>query len=208
LIGLQLKPVRVRECLNVIRQSTKYNKVKQEEIIPMYVVREDKDVIGLPIPNETRLVITEQMPEQHLVTCAFVLAFKGNDLLLTNLNDRGRDIPGGHIEEGEIPEEAARRELYEETGATVDTLSYLGFEVIKLFGEKPEGYKYPFPNSYMFFYCARITSLDEYIQNTESAGRALFNSNQAIKISWVQDNLAMYEEALKRLTNVSGIEEV
>ena len=28
------------------------------------------------------------------------------------------EIPGGHIEEGELPELAAKRELYEETGAT------------------------------------------------------------------------------------------
>ena len=28
------------------------------------------------------------------------------------------EIPGGHIEKNEIPEEAARRELYEETGAS------------------------------------------------------------------------------------------
>lgn len=28
------------------------------------------------------------------------------------------EIPGGHIEDGELPELAAKRELYEETGAT------------------------------------------------------------------------------------------
>jgi 8-oxo-dGTP diphosphatase len=60
----------------------------------VYIVRADKDVKGLPLPNETCLILTDEMPERKLITCAFVLAFKGDQLLLTNLNDRGWDIPG------------------------------------------------------------------------------------------------------------------
>lgn len=35
-------------------------------------------------------------------------------------------FPGGHIEAGEIPEDAAHRELHEETGLWVDDLEPLG----------------------------------------------------------------------------------
>jgi 8-oxo-dGTP diphosphatase len=164
----------------------------------MYIVREDKNVKGLPEPNETRLIITDKVPELQLVTCSFVLAFKGDKLLLTNLNGRGWDIPGGHIEQGETLEEAARRELLEETGAHVDNINFLGYEVISLLGGKPDGYKYPYPESYMVFYCARITSLEDYKENHESSGRELYEPELARNIGWVQANLEMYEEALNR----------
>jgi hypothetical protein len=52
----------------------------------------------------------------------------------------------------------------------------------------------------MVFYCARITSIDEYRKNDESAGGALYGTEQAIRIEWVQDNMAMYDEALGRVT--------
>ena len=44
------------------------------------------------------------------------------------------DIPGGKIEEGETPEEAAKRELKEETGLIANTLEFIG----KCFIEYPD----------------------------------------------------------------------
>src|SRR4051812_41862261 len=47
------------------------------------------------------------------------------DWLLTNHKQRGLEFPGGKMESGETLEEAARREVYEETGATLSNLTYI-----------------------------------------------------------------------------------
>lgn len=46
--------------------------------------------------------------------------------LLTEHPGRGLEFPGGKVEQGESPREAAIREVYEETGASVSTLVYIG----------------------------------------------------------------------------------
>ena len=57
-----------------------------------------------------------------------VAPFNSEGMLLFGLrNDDGRwNTPGGHLEEGETPEEGALRELKEETGLTGSNLEFLG----------------------------------------------------------------------------------
>lgn len=46
--------------------------------------------------------------------------------LLTDHQRRGYEFPGGKVEEGETPEEAAIREVMEETGGVVSSIHYIG----------------------------------------------------------------------------------
>jgi len=55
---------------------------------------------------------------------AYVFAFRNGQLLLVKNRKRGWEAPGGKIEEGETPKEAALREFKEETGRGLKILCY------------------------------------------------------------------------------------
>lgn len=54
------------------------------------------------------------LPDYKLITSVHGFCFYKDQLLLVNLNHRGWDFPGGHIEESETPEECFHREAMEE----------------------------------------------------------------------------------------------
>src|SRR5699024_4444508 len=60
-------------------------------------------------------------PKHVLIICMFRDAW-----LLTKHKNRGLEFPGGNVEEGETAEEAAYREVMEETGGVVNELTYVG----------------------------------------------------------------------------------
>lgn len=150
----------------------------------------------LPTPNEYQLILDSAEPPRELVTSAFVLAFKGDRLLMSRLTYRGWDIPGGHVEVGETPQETARRELYEETGANVDALEVLAYDKFFIHGAVPDGYRYPAPVSYQLFYSARLANLESFAETEEVRERRLFAPEEAWQLRWVQANSELYAAAL------------
>lgn len=62
-----------------------------------------------------------KQPKHVWIICRY-----DNKWLLTKHRDRGIEFPGGKVESGEEAEEAAIREVKEETGATVHDLYYIG----------------------------------------------------------------------------------
>ncbi|UII55295.1 nucleoside triphosphatase YtkD [Cytobacillus spongiae] len=56
----------------------------------------------------------------------FVICKYQDHWLLTNHSKRGWEFPGGKLEKGETLEDAARREVLEETGAHLMSLRYIG----------------------------------------------------------------------------------
>src|SRR6266545_3125140 len=104
------------------------------------VLSVEHDPDFLPRPSEIRLVLSERLPPAELITGAFVLAFEGERLLMTDERERGLNILGGGLEPGETPEAAARREALEEAGARLGDLEPLGYQRVRLLGTRPEDY--------------------------------------------------------------------
>ncbi|RLL46467.1 nucleoside triphosphatase YtkD [Oceanobacillus piezotolerans] len=75
--------------------------------------------------NEVKLSFEDhpfsENPKHVLVICRFQ-----NKWLLTKHKGRGLEFPGGKVEAGETAEQAAVREVMEETGGTVKELHYIG----------------------------------------------------------------------------------
>lgn len=69
-----------------------------------------------------------------------VSRYKGKWILVKHKERNTYEIPAGHIEPGEHPSSAARRELYEETGATDFSLKFLSYYTITKHGRTSGGY--------------------------------------------------------------------
>ncbi len=61
----------------------------------------------------------------------WVICVYKNRWLLTHHPRRGLEFPGGKVEAGETPQEAAKREVWEETGGEVNTIEYIGQYEVK-----------------------------------------------------------------------------
>jgi 8-oxo-dGTP pyrophosphatase MutT (NUDIX family) len=157
----------------------------------------------LPQPNEARTVLSASLPPRELTATALVLAFDRGQLLQTRLAARGWDIVGGHLEPGESPEAAARREAYEEAGARLGEVHVLGYQRLRLLGPRPAGYRYAYPDSYQVFYWAQIEALDAFLPTEEALERALFAPDAARELPFVRAlgelYLVAFQAAMKEL---------
>jgi 8-oxo-dGTP diphosphatase len=164
------------------------------------IIRVDYNLPWLPEPNESLIAFASRLPPLELVSTALVLAFAGDRLLMTELVSRGWDIPGGHVEPGEHPEETVRREVLEETGAMLGDLHLLGYQRLRLLGPAPADYGYPYPDCYQVFYWARVISLSDFLPTPEARGRALFPPEEARTTGFVRVMEDLYKKALRKIT--------
>lgn len=80
---------------------------------------------GQLVSRQRGNVLTDEMEEAIQPKSAVVLLMndKGQFLAVSRFNDLSNmNMPGGGIEPGELPEDAAKRELWEETGLVSDVV--------------------------------------------------------------------------------------
>jgi 8-oxo-dGTP diphosphatase len=121
---------------------------------------------------------SNQLPLQHLITSVHGFCFYENKLLLVNVNHRGWDFPGGHIESVESPEECFRREAMEE-GYVKGNCHLLGYMIVD-HSDNPkwdEKSKYP-KVGYQVFYRMNIEQLLHFEAEHEATERTLINPNK------------------------------
>lgn len=159
-------------------------------------ISEIYDVPWLPKPNSVSVVVCNEMPPEELVTSALGLVFSEQGFLMTNLRKRGWDIPGGHLEVGEVAEAAMIREVREETGIEVTPVRLFGYQRIHIVGVTPPEYPYPVPDSYQVFFLARPVREHEVARNDETLEAKYWTIAEARRLEWVRENQALFEEAL------------
>ncbi|RST76582.1 nucleoside triphosphatase YtkD [Siminovitchia acidinfaciens] len=116
--------------------------------------------------NEVHLAFKKNafsiMPGHVLVICRYK-----NQWLLTKHAERGLEFPGGKVEKGESMEEAAIREVLEETGGIAEVKDYLG--EYKVFDPKN-----PFVKAILFAEVIQLEKKDTYF---ETNGPALLDGD-------------------------------
>ncbi|MFG1941387.1 NUDIX hydrolase [Nonomuraea sp. NPDC048826] len=121
---------------------------------------ESRQVPWVPVPHRFDVVLGDRLPAGGAVTSAFAFVLDADDrTLLTHVDRPGRgwEVPGGHLDPGETPAEAAARELVEETGfrLAAERLTVFAWHRIELLAAAPAGYRYPSP-AYLVMFRARV----------------------------------------------------
>ena len=163
------------------------------------LIRTVQNISMVPVPGEGRLYITDELPSRERCSSAFGFAFVDGQILLTRLRHRDWDIPGGVIEPDETPQQAAVREVWEETSARVEVLELIGIQELELFAAKPEGYRWPYPISVQVYFLCRLLELSPFETNDESIERGFFKPEQARLVPTMKNHDLIYEEALRRI---------
>lgn len=161
------------------------------------LLRKNTEIPWMPTNSEGRLYHTNEMPPADICGTAFAFAFIGDRMLLSRLVKRGWDIPGGHLEPGEDPEQAVIRETIEETQVVVEPLELIGIQELEVFGTLPRN-GWNSPLSAQLFYLCRVKEILPFIATREVAERGFYEPDFVRLLPTMVNHDLLYEIALKQ----------
>jgi 8-oxo-dGTP diphosphatase len=126
-------------------------------------------------------------PRHVLVICRY-----GESWLLTDHRNRGWEFPGGKCEAGESIEEAARREVQEETGALLVDLQFIGEYKVEMDGLS-------FVKAIYWGHAAELEKKDSYM---ETNGPILFKGDLLEERMDSRFSFIMKDDVVKRSVEV------
>ncbi|MBS8264080.1 NUDIX domain-containing protein [Mesobacillus boroniphilus] len=132
--------------------------------------------------NNARVKLTwkksDQLPPRDLISSVHGFCFLENMVLLVNLNHRGWDMTGGHIEDGESAEECFKRETMEEAYVSGDC-TLLGSIIVDHSENSQWNDNSPYPKiGFQVFYRMDITEVHKFEAEYESSERIFVNIGQ------------------------------
>jgi 8-oxo-dGTP diphosphatase len=134
----------------------------------------------------------DSLPDDLPAPAALVFPFYGDRIVLADIATRGWCIPSGHIEADETPEAAVRREAFEEAGASLGAVVYIGYFLLT---NARTGYQRRAPT-----YIAAVQGLSAIPEGSESRGMQLVNVEDVagMYFSWDELLAAVFTYAQRR----------
>lgn len=130
-----------------------------------------------------KFIVSKEKPDSNLCTAGFCVTLHHGALLLIQNKNRGWEIPGGHIDEGEEIEQALTREVLEETGAIIENPQMFGYKIVLPVSPIPhrdkKGSFYPFPRSFVPYYYAEASEILDIKLAPDVIGIKFANFNEA-----------------------------
>jgi 8-oxo-dGTP pyrophosphatase MutT (NUDIX family) len=113
-------------------------------------------------------------PLNQTITAHCVPVTEDGNIVAGNVLQRGIDVPGGHIEDGETAEQAMRREAYEEVAVRVKDPVLIGIWKLSSTNERIGLTEKP----YLLLYAARVQTIGSFTPNKEVSERCILTPDE------------------------------